>query len=134
VAVPEEESMRTIRARQNAPKQPAALAKAGVPFAFSSGGLQDLTRFMRNAARTVRDGGLPAEAALAALTTDAARIAGVDNRLGAIQRGKIANLVVTDGDWTEMRTRIRHVFIDGRPIEIDLTQPEAEGRGRGGPQ
>lgn len=131
VAVPEEEQMRAIRARQNAPKGPAALAKAGVPFAFTSGGLQDLTRFMRNAARAVREGGLPAEAALSALTVDAARMAGVDSRLGSIQRGRIANIVVTDGEWTETRTRIRHVFIDGRLIEIDAAQPE---NGRGAPQ
>ncbi len=133
-ADPDEEQIRSIRARQNAPKGPAALVKAGVPFAFTSGGLQDLSLFMRNAARTVRDGGLPADVALAALTSDAARMAGVDNRLGTIQRGRIANLVVTDGDWLEERTRIRHVFIDGYPVEIDIVPPPAPAVGgrRGG--
>jgi len=130
---PVDESMRTIRARQNAPKAPAALLKAGVPFAFTSAGLEDLSLFMRNAARTVKDGSLPPEAALAALTLEAARIAGVDNRLGTLQKGKIANLVVTDGDWLEEKTRIRHVFIDGRPVDLDPAPatPPAGGRGRG---
>jgi hypothetical protein len=127
-----EESMRQIRARQNAPKGPAALAAAGVPFAFTSGGLQDLSLFMKNAARTVKDGGLAADQALAALTSGAAAMAGVSNRLGTLQRGRIANLVVTDGDWLEDRTRIRHVFIDGRPIEIDVAAPPGAGGGRRG--
>jgi imidazolonepropionase-like amidohydrolase len=86
---------------------------------------------MRNAARTVREGGLPADAALVAMTVGAARIAGVDNRLGTIQRGRIANLVVTSGDWLETATRIRHVFVDGRPVEIDVAPPDSGGRGAG---
>jgi imidazolonepropionase-like amidohydrolase len=132
-ADPADEPIRTIRARQNAPKGPAALAKAGVPFAFTSGGLQDLSRFLRNAARAVTEGGLPADRALAALTSDAARLAGVGDRLGTIQRGRIANLVVTDGDWTGERTRVRHVFVDGVPIEIDDDPaPAEEGGGRRG--
>jgi hypothetical protein len=88
----------------------------------------------------VREGGLAAELALAALTSEAARIAGVEHRLGTLQRNRIANLVVTDGDWMDERTRIRHVFIDGRPIEIESapSAPAAGGGGRrggrGGPQ
>lgn len=128
---PADEPIRTIRARQNAPNGPAALSKAGVPFAFTSGGLQDLSLFLRNAARTVKEGGLSADVALAALTSEAAKIAGVDTRLGTLQRHRIANLVVTDGDWSEERTRIRHVFIDGRPVEID-TAPATPATGGGG--
>jgi imidazolonepropionase-like amidohydrolase len=137
---PTDEPIRTIRARQNAPKGPAGLSTAGVPFAFTSGGLQDLSLFLRHAARTVREGGLAAELALAALTSEAARIAGVEHRLGTLQRNRIANLVVTDGDWMDERTRIRHVVIDGRPIEIESapSAPAAGGGGRrggrGGPQ
>ena len=129
-----DETMRAIRARQNAPKAPAALQAAGVPFAFTSGGLEDLSLFLRNAARTVSEGGLAAEAALTALTIGAARIAGVDNRLGTIQKGRIGNVIVTDGDWLNEKARIRHVFIDGRPIEIDppSTTPAGGGRRGGG--
>ena len=56
------------------------------------------------------------------------------NRLGTLQRGRIANVVVTDGDWLEEKTRIRHVFIDGRPVEIDppSTTPAGGGRRGGG--
>ncbi len=135
-----DETIRAIRARQNAPKGPAALHAAGVPFGFTAGGLEDLSSFLRNAARTVTDGGLPGEAALTALTVGAARIAGVDSRLGTIQKGRIGNLVVTDGDWLNDKTRIRHVFVDGRPVEIDAAGTGAaapgggsRGRGRGAP-
>ena len=130
-ASPADEPIRTIRARQNAPRGPAALAKAGVPFAFTTGGLQDLSRFLRNAAQAVSEGGLPADDALTALTVGAARMAGVADRLGTIQRGRIANLVVMDGDWTGERTRVRHVFIDGHPVEIAEPAEPAEGRGGG---
>ena len=98
------------------------------------------SNLLRNAARTVTDGGLPGEAALTALTVGAARIAGVDSRLGTIQKGRIGNLVVTDGDWLNDKTRIRHVFVDGRPVEIDAAGTGAaapgggsRGRGRGAP-
>ena len=102
------------------------------PFAFSSAGLQNAGEFARNAARTVKDGNLPADVALRALTIDAARIAGADARLGTIERGKIANLVVTEGDLLD-NGRIRHVFIDGRPVNVEAPPPATTGRGgRGG--
>lgn len=124
------DSLRALQAAADAPKVPAMLAKAGVPFAFTSGGTLAPADFVRNAGRTVKDGGLTAELALKALTIDAARIAGAADRVGSIEQGKIANIVVTDGDLFEANTRVRHVFIDGRPIEI--TAAPAGGAGRGG--
>jgi imidazolonepropionase-like amidohydrolase len=127
------DSLRVLQMQADAPKVPALLAKAGVPFAFTGGGTLLPSDFVRNAARTVKDGSLTAEAALKALTIDAARIAGAADRVGSIEQGKIANLVVTDGDIFEANTRVRHVFIDGRPIEI--TGGGGAGRGgRGGGQ
>jgi phosphohistidine swiveling domain-containing protein len=127
------DSLRALQAAADAPKVPAMLAKAGVPFAFTSGGTLAPADFVRNAARTVKEGGLTAEVALKALTIDAARIAGAADRVGSLEQGKIANIVVTDGDLFEANTRVRHVFIDGRPIEITAAAPAAQGRGgRGG--
>jgi imidazolonepropionase-like amidohydrolase len=127
-----EETLNAVRARVNAPKAPAALEKAGVPYAFTSGGLQNLGDFIRNAARVVKEGNLPADTTLRALTVNAARLAGAADRLGTIEKGKIANLLVTEGDLFE-NARIRHVFIDGRPVEIDAPAPPQGGRGgRGG--
>ena len=122
-------SLRQMKAQADAPKTPAALAKANVAFAFSSGG-STAADFVRNAGRVIREGGLAADAVLRAMTIDAARIAGAGDRLGSIEKGKIANVVVTEGDLFE-GGRVRHVFIDGRPVEIAET-PAAAATGRGG--
>lgn len=127
-----DESLATLRTRANAPKVPGALAKAGVSFAFETGGLAQPRDFVRNAARAVTEG-LAADAALRALTLEAARIAGAADRLGSLEKGKIANLVVTSGDLFNESTRIRHVFVDGRMVNIDAAETPAGrgGRGRG---
>jgi imidazolonepropionase-like amidohydrolase len=125
-----DESVRVLRSRAQAPKTPASLEKAGLLFAFSSDGIREPRDFIRNAARAVKEG-LPVDAAVRALTINAARIAGADSRLGSLERGKIANVVVTDGDLFEDRTRVRHVFVDGRLVDIDETPPQGGGRGRG---
>ena len=61
------------------------------------GGLREPRDFVRNAARAVKDG-LPPDAAVRALTINAAKIAGAADRLGSLEKGKIANVIVTDGD------------------------------------
>ena len=127
-----DESISVLRERANAPKVPAALDKAGVLFAFSATGVREPRDFVRNVARAVREG-LPAEAALRALTINAAKLAGADSRVGSIDKGKIANLVVTSGDLFDDNTQVKHVFIDGRMIAIDPAAPQrGGGRGRGG--
>lgn len=128
-----DESLATLRARANAPKIPAALAKAGVTFAFESDGLAQARDFVRNVARAVKEG-LSEDAALRALTLDAARIAGAADRVGSLEKGKIANVIVTSGDLFNESTRIRHVFVDGRLVNIDVPDAPAGrgGRGRGG--
>jgi phosphohistidine swiveling domain-containing protein len=128
------DSLRLMQLAAEAPKVPAQLATAGVPFAFSGGGTVLPADFVRNAARTVKEGGLTSEAALKALTIEAARIAGAADRLGSIEQGKIANIVVTDGDLFEANTRVRHVFIDGRPIEVPGASGGTGRGGRGGGQ
>jgi imidazolonepropionase-like amidohydrolase len=117
-----DEPLRELRARANARRAPAALERAGVLFAFSSAGLRDHRDLLRNAAQAVGEG-LSAEGAVRALTIDAARIAGAADRLGSLEPGKIANLIVTDGDLFDRRTRIRQVFVGGHEITIDDPQP-----------
>lgn len=128
-----EEAARELRLRARAPKTPAGLAAAGVPFAFTGAGLTTPADFVRNVARAVREG-LSEEAALRALTLDAARIAGAADRVGSLEKGKIANVLVTSGDLFADATRIRHVFVDGRIVNIDATDTPGGrgGRGRGG--
>jgi phosphohistidine swiveling domain-containing protein len=121
-------SLRVMKQQADAPKTPAALAKAGVPFAFTSNGATPV-QFRQNAGRVVKEGGLAAEATLRALTIDAARIAGAADRVGSLERGKIANIVAVKGDILD-GGEITHVFIDGRPVEI-AAPPQAPGPGRG---
>jgi imidazolonepropionase-like amidohydrolase len=50
---------------------------------------------------------------------DAARILGVESQVGSIDAGKVANLVVLNGDPLEIRSQIRHVIIAGRDVSLD---------------
>lgn len=126
-----DEPIRDLRLRADLPKVPGALEKAGVTYAFASDGLREPKDFVRNAARAVK-AGLAPDAAVRALTINAATIAGAGDRLGSLEKGKLANLIVTDGDLFDEKTRIRHVFIDGRLVRITDAPPPATGRGRGG--
>jgi imidazolonepropionase-like amidohydrolase len=114
-------SLRTLRFRDRAPSSPAALAKAGVKFAFYSGGIAAPKDILKAAKRSI-DGGLAPDAALRALTLTPAEIFGVANRLGSIENGKIANLVITDGDIFNENTKVKYVFVDGR--RFDIREPE----------
>lgn len=112
-----DEALSVLRERANAPKGPAALDQAGILFAFESNGLSEPKDFLKNAQKTVA-GGLSKDAALKALTLNAATLAGAGDRLGSLDRGKIANVIVTEGDLFEEKTTIKHVFVNGRPIRI----------------
>ena len=126
-----DEPVRALRERADAPRAPQALAKAGVPFAFESGGLTEPKDFVRNAAKAVR-AGLAEDAAIRALTIGAATIAGVANRLGSIEKGKVANLIVTDGNLFDEKTTVKRVFVEGRAVSLDVPpSPAIRGRGRG---
>ena len=96
-------------------------------FAFSSSGLTNTSDFVKNAARAVKEGLTP-EAAIRALTLDAARIAGVADRLGSLEKGKIANVIMSNGDLFAERTTVTLVLIDGQ--RVNLEAPETP-RGRG---
>ena len=112
-----DESLSVLRDRANAPKGPAMLDKAGIAFAFESAGLSEIKDFLKNARKTVA-GGLSKEAAIKALTLNAATLAGAGDRVGSLDKGKVANVVVTDGDLFEEKTAIKHVFVNGRPIVL----------------
>ena len=112
-----EEPLRVLRFRDRAPSSPAALQKAGVKFAFYFEGIGAPKDALKNAKKAV-DAGLAADAALRAFTLNAAEILGVGDRLGSIQPGKIANLVVTDGDPFNEKTKVKMTFVDGRRYEV----------------
>jgi imidazolonepropionase-like amidohydrolase len=98
----------------------ASLNAAGVRFALTSGTLRP-DAFVANVRKTIA-GGLPRNVALEALTIRAAEAAGVDAQLGSIEPGKIANLVVTQGDVLTDSARVRAVFVDGIRYDVVPTQ------------
>jgi len=110
-------SLKTLRLRDRAPSSPAALAKAGVKFAFYSGAITSPKDMLKAAKKSI-DAGLSPDAAIRAFTLTPAEIFGVADRLGSIETGKIANLVVTDGDIFDEKTKIKFVFVDGRKFTI----------------
>ncbi|MGB9863150.1 MAG: amidohydrolase family protein [Candidatus Saccharicenans sp.] len=93
------------------PGNPAALQKENINFALTSFGLTDST-FIKNIQSAIKKG-LSPEAALRALTTEPARILGLEKQLGTIEKGKIANLVLTRGPLFEEKTRVVRVLVDG---------------------
>jgi imidazolonepropionase-like amidohydrolase len=126
-----DEPFQTLKTRADAPKVPGGLAKAGVSFAFGSAGLTDPKDFVKNAARAV-NAGLSEDAAIRALTINAATIAGVGERLGSLEKGKIANVIVTDGSLFDEKTTVKRVFVEGRWVALDAAAPATGGgRGRG---
>ncbi len=122
------ESLRVLEFRELAPSTPAALAREGVRFAFYTEGISSPREFVR-AVRRALEAGLTPEAALRAFTLSPAEIYGLADRLGSIEKGKIANLVVTDGELFQEKTRVKYVFIDGVKYEpLPEAPPEEAGR------
>lgn len=119
------ETLRTLNDREKAPTAPEFLKQAGVKFAFYSDGI-DQPRDLQRAVKKAIDDGLSREDAVRALTLSPAEIYGLANRLGSIEKGKIANLVVTRGEIFEDRTRVEMTFIDGVKY---VPAPEPPGRG-----
>jgi len=97
--------------------QAGELQKAGVRFAFQTND----AAYVRNLpfqAGTAAAFGLAKEEALKSVTIYPAQIFGVDKLIGSIEVGKVANLIVTDGDPLEFRTNVKHMFINGKPVDL----------------
>jgi len=96
----------------------AKLADAGVPITLQSGyeGYVPKTRVVLFEATVAAVNGLGTERALAAITRDAAKLLGVDDRVGTLEPGKDADIVVFDGDPFEYTSHVCTVLIDGRPM------------------
>ena len=122
------DTLRMLEERDKAPTAPAVLQKAGIKFALYSDG-QDAPRDFQRAVKKAIDSGLSREDALRALTLSPAEIYGVADRVGSIEKGKIANLVLTKGDIFDDRTTVVMVFVDGK--KYTPAETAAPG-GRGG--
>lgn len=110
-----------------APTNPAQLASAGVPFAITTDGLASLNQFLPNLRIAVARGLAP-DKALAALTTVPAGWLGIERTHGTIAAGKIANLVVADGDLFTQESNIKDVWVQGRAYGVTRA-PQIDPRG-----
>ena len=117
-------SLRQLPGREDDPfdinfSAPAAMKAAGITFAISTGDdgpeVRDLPSFAGMAAAY----GLSPEDALKSVTLWPAQILGLGSQLGSLEVGKVANVVVTNGDMLEARTVVEHLFIDGRLVPLD---------------
>ena len=105
--------------------QAATFEKAGIPFGFSL--LNTKAKDIRGNLRTMIENGLSEETALAALTTTPAQLLGISNMVGTVEKGKIANLLVTDAPYFEENSNVRFVFIDGTLFEYEAKPKKKAG-------
>jgi imidazolonepropionase-like amidohydrolase len=123
------EELESLRRRVEAPANAAALAKAGVRFAFVSDDMANPRDFILNVSRAI-EAGLDKDTALRALTLNPAELLGLSDRLGTIEKNKTANLILATGDIFDQKTRVKYAFVDGRKYDIveQPAQPAAPGR------
>jgi imidazolonepropionase-like amidohydrolase len=106
----------------------AALAKAGVNYAFSTEGVERVETFPA-IVRQLITAGLTADQALAGLTRNAAAIAGVGRKLGVLEPGKLGHVIALTAAFNEERARVKYVLVDGLKFEV---KPEERARTKGG--
>jgi len=124
-----EPSLAELRFRDRAPTTPASFERAGVRFAFYSDGAEP-DKLMANIRKSIALG-LSQDAAVRAFTLGPAELFGVSDRVGSLDVGKIANVVVTDGDLFAKDTKVKMVFVDGVKFEPDqetVARGEEEAR------
>jgi hypothetical protein len=108
---------RKAEAIANYTAQASAFSKAGISFGFSS--LSAKSKDIPANLRRMIAVGLSEDAALAALTTTPAQLLGLSDRLGSIDAGKIANLVISDKPYFNEKAKVRYVFVDGTLYKVD---------------
>ncbi|MED6315473.1 MAG: amidohydrolase family protein, partial [Verrucomicrobiota bacterium] len=106
-------SLDQLRAWDWAPENPALLKQNGLEIALTTHGLKDKNSFRKNVTKVIARG-LAKRDTLAALTTVPAKLAGIANQLGTIENGKLANIVVVEGDYFDPEAKIKGVWIEGR--------------------
>ncbi len=130
VSVPEtalDVSLRAMRHWDLAPDNPRILAENEIPFAITSGLLENRNRFRRNMIRAVQRG-LNKTKALESITTIPAKRLNVDHILGTIQEGKLANLTISDGDYFSEDSKVIAVWVEGKEFEIEKETASPKGK------
>jgi imidazolonepropionase-like amidohydrolase len=120
------DSYRALEARDRAPSTPTEFVKAGVKFALYSGGADNPREVLTNLRKAIT-AGLSEDDALRALTLSPAEIYGVADRLGSIEQGKIANLVVAKGSLFQEKPQVQFILVDGVKFEPIPEAPPPPG-------
>ena len=102
---------------------PKFLYEAGVTIAFRTGESSNVRNLPFHTAKSIAYG-LPEDVGLKALTIFPAQIFGVDNLIGSIEKGKIANIVVTDNNILEINSQTKYLFINGKNVSLENRQQE----------
>ena len=102
---------RKAEAIANYTSQASVFNNAGVSFGFSS--LSAKPKDIPTNLRRMIAAGLSEDAALAALTTTPAQLLGLSDRIGTVENGKMANLVISDKSYFNEKAKVRYVFVDG---------------------
>lgn len=118
-------SLESLEQWERAPANANALAERNIPICLTSYGLDAPKDNFWKRVREAVKAGLNPDAALGALTQQPASLLGVWNRLGSLEAGKIANLVVANGDlFTEEEAAIQAVWVDGVPFEMESARKQ----------
>ena len=112
---------------------PGRLHNAGVKIAFATFNSSNSRTLPYEAAQAVPYG-LPHDAALEAVTKNAAEMLGLGDRIGTIEEGKLANIIVTTGDPLEIQTEVTDLFILGRAVSTDNKHKDLYEKYRGRPR
>ena len=119
---------RVKEAYENALKQASLLEKAGIPFGFSTADAKPGDAM--KAVRTMIENGLSEQAAIAALTTNPASILGISRLAGTIEKGKMANFVISTDSIFKEDAQIKHVVADGYIFDYEVKKKSANGNGK----
>jgi hypothetical protein len=111
-----------------APENPARVAAAGVQFALTTDALDDTDDFLPNL-RAAVERGLSRDVALASLTVNPARMLDIAATHGTLEAGKLANIVITNGDLFDDDTEVRDVWVQGERYVIN-PDPAVDPRGQ----
>ena len=110
-----------------APTNPGALSTRGIPFAITSAAESPEKTFWKNLRKAIKHG-LSEKQALAALTTEPARILGVEKQLGQLRAGAIANFMITSAGLFDDNMVIEENWINGRRYKLAEHQPDLSGQ------
>lgn len=119
-----------LRHWQQAPENPARVMNAGLPVVFTTHPHGSPDAIFASLSKAI-ERGLDPDLALAALTTEPARMLGIDDRAGRLAAGYMANFVLVDGELLVESPALKEVWIDGRrKVLLALEPPEIEPAGR----